>query len=83
MRSYRNRTRSSELPEIDLVKGGAKVRRGAGRSKSAAPQRGLAENGGCTAASVAAGADIGQEALECTATWINGLQFGAVFWFRG
>ena len=65
------------------VKGGAKVRRVAGRSKSAAPQRGLAENGGCTAASVAAGADIGQEALECTATWINGLQFGAVFWFRG
>ena len=66
-----------------VVKGGAKVRRVAGRSKSAAPQRGLAENGGCTAASVAAGADIGQEALECTATWINGLQFGAVFWFRG
>ena len=54
------------------MKGGTKVRH---------PQRGLAENGDCTAASVAAGAVIGQEALECTATWINGLQFGTGFWF--
>lgn len=68
---------------VGNVKGGAKVRRVAGRSKSAAPQRGLAENGGCTAASVAAGAVIGQEALECTATWTSGLRFGDGFWLRG
>ena len=55
------------------------MRRVVGRSKSAALQQDLAENGGCTVASVATGAGIRQEVLECAAKWINGLIFTAEF----
>jgi primase-polymerase (primpol)-like protein len=68
--------------EFSVVKGGAKLRRVAGRSNSAAPSARLSENVCRTAASVAAGMDIGQEAPRCTATWINGLTFVAGFWSR-
>ena len=64
------------------VKGGAKVRRVAGRTKSAAPSERLAENVCRMAASVAARMDIRQEAPRCTATWINGLTFVAAFWSK-
>ena len=68
--------------QLACVKGGAKVRRGAGRTKSAAPSERLAENVCRMAASVAARMDIRQEAPRCTATWINGLTFVAAFWSK-
>src|ERR1039458_7732653 len=52
------------------VNGGAKVRRGGGRSKSAAPLRGRGENGDGGSALEAGGrVAIFAETQECTRTW--------------
>jgi hypothetical protein len=55
------------------VNGGAKVRRVAGRSKSAAPHRDLRENGDGWSAMEADGAVVVlTEAQECIRTWTSG-----------
>jgi len=55
------------------VNGGAKVRRVAGRSKSAAPHRELRENGDGRSAMEAGGAVVVlTEAQECIRTWTSG-----------
>ena len=63
------------------VNGGAKVRRVAGRSKSAAPLEELWENGGLRAARAAApGPSSLPEDQECTPTWTDGWRFDDGCW---
>jgi uncharacterized protein YcsI (UPF0317 family) len=60
-------------PASAIVNGGAKVRRVAGRSKSAAPHRELRENGDGRSAMEAGGAVVVlTEAQECIRTWTSG-----------